>query len=153
MAQLAEHWASIPKVVGSIPTVAGHIFQARPVWIYTQSNTTNIMLSALAHRMLRGHVHLRITFVFVSNTCVSLGISKTSPEDHATLSAFHALRLRFTIGRCENPECRNMAEYHGIWRNITEYGGISRHFPGIYRNITISSDGSHAMRLFINMDV
>jgi hypothetical protein len=22
--------------------VAGHIFQARPVWIYTQSNTTNI---------------------------------------------------------------------------------------------------------------
>jgi hypothetical protein len=47
-------------------------------------------------------------------------------------------------GRCENPECRNMAEYHGIWRNITEYGGISRHFPGIYRNITIFSDGSHA---------
>ena len=38
VAQLAEHWASIPKVVGSIPTVAGHIFQARPVWIYTQSN-------------------------------------------------------------------------------------------------------------------
>ena len=35
-------WASIPKVVGSIPTVAGHIFQARPVWIYTQSNITNI---------------------------------------------------------------------------------------------------------------
>jgi hypothetical protein len=24
--------------------VAGHIFQARPVWIYTQSNTTNIIL-------------------------------------------------------------------------------------------------------------
>jgi hypothetical protein len=23
--------------------VTGHIFQARPVWIYTQSNTTNIM--------------------------------------------------------------------------------------------------------------
>ena len=43
VAQLAEHWASIPKVVGSIPTVAGHIFQARPVWIYTQSNITNIM--------------------------------------------------------------------------------------------------------------
>ena len=31
--QLAEHWASIPKVVGSIPTVpvARHIFQACPV--------------------------------------------------------------------------------------------------------------------------
>ena len=50
---------------------------------------------------------------------------------------------------------RNMAEYHGIWRKITEYGGISRkmaeyhgisrHFPGIYRNITIFSDGSHAI--------
>jgi hypothetical protein len=34
--------ASIPKVVGSIPTVAKHIFQACPVWIYTQSNITNI---------------------------------------------------------------------------------------------------------------
>ena len=27
--------ASVPKVVGSIPTMAGHIFQSRPVWIYT----------------------------------------------------------------------------------------------------------------------
>ena len=43
VAQLAEHWASIPKVVGSIPTAAGHFFQARPVWIYTQSNITNIL--------------------------------------------------------------------------------------------------------------
>ena len=25
--QLAEHWASIPKVVGSIPTVVRHFFQ------------------------------------------------------------------------------------------------------------------------------
>ena len=32
--------ASIPKVVGSNPTVARHIFQACPVWIYTQSNIT-----------------------------------------------------------------------------------------------------------------
>jgi hypothetical protein len=24
--------------------VAGHIFQARPVWIYTQSNITNIIV-------------------------------------------------------------------------------------------------------------
>ena len=38
VAQLTEHWASIPKVVGSIPTVARHIFQAIPVWIYTQSS-------------------------------------------------------------------------------------------------------------------
>ena len=40
-AQFAEHWASVPKVVGSIPTVARHIFQASPVWIYTQSNITS----------------------------------------------------------------------------------------------------------------
>ena len=42
VAQLAEHWAGIPKVVGSIPTVARHIFHACPVWIYTQSNITSI---------------------------------------------------------------------------------------------------------------
>jgi hypothetical protein len=30
----------IPKVVGSNPTVARHIFLACPVWIYTQSNIT-----------------------------------------------------------------------------------------------------------------
>ena len=40
VAQLEEHWASIPKVVGSNPTVARHIFQACAVWIYTQSNIT-----------------------------------------------------------------------------------------------------------------
>jgi hypothetical protein len=40
---------------------------------------------------------------------------------------------------------RNMAEYHGVFRNMAEYHGISRHFYGIYRNIT--------MRQFINMDV
>ena len=42
VAQLVEHWASIPKVIGSIPTVVRLIFQACPVWIYTQSNITNI---------------------------------------------------------------------------------------------------------------
>jgi hypothetical protein len=29
--------------------VAGHIFQARPVWIYTQSNITNIILLLLIY--------------------------------------------------------------------------------------------------------
>jgi hypothetical protein len=36
---------SIPKVVGSIPTVVRHIFQACPVWIYTQSNITSIIFT------------------------------------------------------------------------------------------------------------
>jgi hypothetical protein len=31
--------------------VAGHIFQARPVWIYTQSNITNIMYFAVLYHM------------------------------------------------------------------------------------------------------
>ena len=58
------------------------------------------------------------------------------------------------MGRCENPECQNITEYGGICRNITEYAGISRnmaeyhgisrHFPGIYLDITIFFDGSHA---------
>jgi hypothetical protein len=26
-----------------------------------------------------------------------------------------------------------MAEYHGIWRNITEYGGISRNMAAIFK--------------------
>ena len=42
--QLLEHRASIPKVVGSIPTVARHVFQACPVGIYTQSNITSIVI-------------------------------------------------------------------------------------------------------------
>ena len=49
VAQLAEHWASIPKVVGSNPTVAKHIFQACPVWIYTQSNITQASYSPPEH--------------------------------------------------------------------------------------------------------
>ena len=51
------------------------------------------MLSALAHSMRRDHVHLWITFVFSSNTCVSLNITKTSTQHHATLSAFHAFAV------------------------------------------------------------
>jgi hypothetical protein len=38
--------------------VAGHIFQARPVWIYTQSNITNIKLFIL--KLSISHVTLRI---------------------------------------------------------------------------------------------
>jgi hypothetical protein len=36
-----QTWDSIPKVVGSIPTVVRHIFQAYPLWIYTESNITS----------------------------------------------------------------------------------------------------------------
>ena len=42
---ISEHWASIPKVVGSNPAVARHIFQACPVWICTQSNITQTSYS------------------------------------------------------------------------------------------------------------
>ena len=54
VAQLAEYWASIPKVVGSIPTaVDRHIFQACPVWIYTQSNITSMI-----SQMLTWHLYI-----------------------------------------------------------------------------------------------
>ena len=52
VAEFAEHWASIPKIVGSIPTVARHIFQACPVWIYTQRNTTSIIFTLQQHRKI-----------------------------------------------------------------------------------------------------
>jgi hypothetical protein len=50
---------------------------------------------------------------------------------------FARKEMQSACGRCEN---RNA----GISRNMAEYHGISLHFPGIYRNITIFSDGSHA---------
>ena len=85
------------------------------------------MLSALAHRMLRDHVHLWITFVFVSNTCVSLDITKTSPEDRATLSAFHA--LRFTIFILVYCTLARMSSFSGQFelldrRRVVNYGKI-----------------------------
>jgi hypothetical protein len=46
------------------------------------------------------------------------------------------------VGRCENPECRNITEYAGIWRNITEYHYIFPEYIGT--SITKFSDGSHA---------
>ena len=101
------------------------------------------MLSALAHRMLRDHVHLWITFVFVS---VSLDITKTSPQDHATLSAFHALCSWFTI--CIpcllHPEEVGWL-YTGMhcWQThfITYY-----RFLGIARHCSISFRGSQNWR-------
>ena len=56
--QLEEHWASIPKVVGSIPTAARQTFQPCPVWIYTQSNITNIIFTSVHNTNTdKNHVH------------------------------------------------------------------------------------------------
>ena len=43
------HPASIPKVVGSNPTVARYIFQACPVWIYNQCSNTYIIYKSFVH--------------------------------------------------------------------------------------------------------
>jgi hypothetical protein len=64
----------------------------------------------------------------------------------------------FELGRCENPECRNITEYGGIWRNITEYHGIWRNnteYHDIFPEYTGTSQyfPMVAMQLFINMDV
>ena len=45
VAQLAEHWAGVPRVVGSIPTVAGHIFRACPVWMCTRCGIISIIFT------------------------------------------------------------------------------------------------------------
>ena len=37
---------------GSIPTVVRHIFQACPVWIYTQSNITSIIFIMLVRSII-----------------------------------------------------------------------------------------------------
>ena len=41
LCQLSYAVAQLAEVVGSIPTVARHIFQAYPVWTYTESNITS----------------------------------------------------------------------------------------------------------------
>ena len=56
VAQLEEHWASIPKVVGSNPAVARHIFHACPVWIYTQSNITQESVICLLRMTQISHI-------------------------------------------------------------------------------------------------
>ena len=62
-------------------------------------NVNNVVCVSASHAQT--HVHLWITFVFVSNTCVSFGITKTSPEDHATLLAFHRFTLFLSIAPSE----------------------------------------------------
>ena len=74
---------------------------------YADSWNVNNVVCVIAHRMLRDHAHLWITFVFVSNACVSLGITKTSPEDHGTLLAFHALRF-VIFTQCERLSRRHV---------------------------------------------
>jgi hypothetical protein len=58
-------------------------------WVFrilyvTDSRNVNNVVYAMPCSESRDHVHLWITFVFVSNTCVSLDITKTS-QDHATI--------------------------------------------------------------------
>jgi hypothetical protein len=66
--KLAEHWASIPKVVGSFPTMARHIFQACPVWIYTQSNITSILFTWVHYTNTRKY-HVQLCFTCKYHRC------------------------------------------------------------------------------------
>ena len=81
VAQLAEHWASIPKVVGSNPTVVRHIFQACPVWIYTQSNiTSNNQISHVhfQHYSIKMHASAaHDMFSFTGGNCLLLHVLKS----------------------------------------------------------------------------
>ena len=51
---MPDHGGIETKVVGSIPTVVRHIFQACPVWIYlyTQSNITSIISTIIKNLII-----------------------------------------------------------------------------------------------------
>ena len=68
--QLEEHWASIPKVIGSIPTAARQTFQPCPVWIYTQSNITNIIFTSV-HNTAQTKITCIIIVIWVDDFLIS----------------------------------------------------------------------------------
>ena len=94
------------------------------------------MLSALAHSMLRDHVRLWITFVFCSNTCVSLNITKTSPQHHATLSAFHAFAVHdlYSLYIARTCTIARMSPFSGqcerLSRRLVKSKSVFKIFPG-----------------------
>jgi hypothetical protein len=63
---LEKYWASIPKVVGSIPTVTC------PVWIYTQRNITNIIFDDVT----RGSLSSKIIDLSSIPTIVTVSLIK-----------------------------------------------------------------------------
>ena len=85
VAQLAEHWASIPKVVGSNPTVARHIFQACPVWLYTQRSNTYILFTWVYNTIIEINVIL-LDYIGTEATRLSSEISYTRTDLTAELS-------------------------------------------------------------------
>jgi hypothetical protein len=64
LAQLDPHRASLKNMPGH----GGHIFQARPVWIYTQSNITNIIFTWVhntsTEKKQKHRLYHRCLFVF-----------------------------------------------------------------------------------------
>jgi hypothetical protein len=69
---------------GSIPTVARHIFQACPVWIYTQSNITNIILNSPLIFHLTYELYCR--FIYVEKSYSSVGQQYTQVGQTVNLS-------------------------------------------------------------------
>ena len=75
LCDISKTRASIPKVVGSVPTVVRHIFQACPVWIYTQSNITSnngidyyfihCLLTLITVTVSQRHDQMRLTALYV----------------------------------------------------------------------------------------
>jgi hypothetical protein len=88
------------------------------------------MLSALAHvaahRMLGDHVHLWITFVFVSNILVfSLDITKTSPQDNLRIPPTHVRAVASMYSVC-------------VWGGGGGGGGgVGQRFPNDEKNFRI----------------
>ena len=75
VAQLAQHWASIPKVVGSIPTVARHIFQACPVWICIQSNITKHLKHIMLAYIQYGYSKFKVKKLYITGNSLNIPVS------------------------------------------------------------------------------
>ena len=117
VAQLAERWVSIPKVVGSIPTVARHIFQACPLWIYTQSNITQASDKYLSYNSHHPVSHKRS----VAKTLLQRAESLPSNSDSQANEREYVLNVlgennypkRFLNDCLRPPVCRNQNNSEG----------------------------------------
>jgi hypothetical protein len=57
--------------------VAGHIFQARPVWIYTQSNTTSIIFTWVHNTNTEKIILLDYIGIEGTGFCSEISLSRT----------------------------------------------------------------------------
>jgi hypothetical protein len=67
--------------------VAGHIFQARPVWIYTQSNITNINYESVLSTLKERFGHSRL--ILDAHMRGLIHLPRLSAEDATSMRVFY----------------------------------------------------------------